>query len=115
MTKKQEELAEKHGTPEQFEKAIWKAYSDLFISHEEGTSAIRRYQTEWDDAATGYAANAPLQTASGTRASLKRLLERRQERTVENELQDQDGRKDHRGVSEQERPGPVHGRFERNL
>jgi hypothetical protein len=24
MTKKQEELAEKHGTPEQFEKAIWR-------------------------------------------------------------------------------------------
>jgi len=58
-TAKQDELAEKHGTPEQFEKAIWKAYSDLFISHEEATSAIRRYQTEWDDAATGYAANAP--------------------------------------------------------
>jgi hypothetical protein len=57
-TAKQDELAEKHGTPEQFEKAIWKAYSDLFISHEEATSAIRRYQTEWDDASTGYAANA---------------------------------------------------------
>ena len=60
-TAKQDELDEKHGTPEQFEKAIWKAYADLFITHEEATSAIRRYQAEWDAASTGFCtANAPV-------------------------------------------------------
>ncbi len=50
MTEKQKELAEKHGTPEQFEKAIWKAYTDLFLSATEAWSAIRSYQYEWDQA-----------------------------------------------------------------
>jgi protein subunit release factor A len=47
---KQDELAEKHGTPEQFEKAVWKAYSDLFGSQEEAVSAIRKYRNEWESA-----------------------------------------------------------------
>jgi hypothetical protein len=50
MTKKQKELAEKHGTPEQFEKAIWKAYSDLFITSTEAWSAIMKYKDEWKQA-----------------------------------------------------------------
>ena len=71
-TIKQDELAEKHGTPEQFKKAIWKAYSDLFISHEEATSAIRQYQTEWNDASTGYAANAHADGIGGSRRTAQR-------------------------------------------
>ena len=47
MTPKQKELAEKHGTPEQFEKAIWKAYADLFITSTEAWTAIRKYKEEW--------------------------------------------------------------------
>lgn len=45
MTKKQEELAEQHGTPEQFEKAIWEAYADLFITRTEAWAAIRNSPT----------------------------------------------------------------------
>lgn len=47
---KQSQLAEKSGTPEQFEKAIWKAYSYLVISNEEAIAAIKKYRAEWDEA-----------------------------------------------------------------
>ena len=47
MTMKQEELAEQYGTPEQFEKAIWKAYADLFITGKEARAAIGNYNNEW--------------------------------------------------------------------
>ena len=50
MTKKQEELAEKHGTPEQFEKAIREAYFDLFITWKEACAAIKNYNAEWEQA-----------------------------------------------------------------
>ncbi len=50
MTEKQRDLADKYGTPEQFEKAIWKAYADLLITVTEAWSAIRNYQYEWDRA-----------------------------------------------------------------
>ena len=53
MTDRQKELAEKHGTPEQFEKAIWKAWDDLFISSNEADAAIKKYRAEWDAAGTG--------------------------------------------------------------
>ena len=53
MTNRQKELAEKHGTPEQFEKAIWKAWDDLFISSNEADAAIKKYRAEWDAAGTG--------------------------------------------------------------
>ena len=43
MTLKQMELAEKHGTPEQFERALHKAWSDLFISSDECDAAIAKY------------------------------------------------------------------------
>ena len=56
MTKKQEELAEKHGTPEQFEKAIWKACDDLTITTQEAVAAINGYKYEWMQA--GHTANA---------------------------------------------------------
>ena len=55
MTKKQQELAEKHGTPEQFEEAIWKACDDLFITTQESVAAINRYKNEWRQA--GHIAN----------------------------------------------------------
>lgn len=58
MTKKQEELAEKHGTPEQFEKAIWKACDDLTITTQEAVAAINGYNYEWMQA--GHTANAAL-------------------------------------------------------
>lgn len=47
MTMKQEKLAEKHGTPEQFEKAIWKACDDLTITIQEAVAAINEYKYEW--------------------------------------------------------------------
>jgi hypothetical protein len=53
VTNRQKELAEKHGTPEQFEKAIWKAWDDLFISSNEADAAIKKYRAEWDAAGTG--------------------------------------------------------------
>jgi hypothetical protein len=43
----QKELAEKHGTQDQFEKAIWKAYADLFITMPEAMAAIQNYRDEW--------------------------------------------------------------------
>ena len=62
MTEKQEELAEKHGTPEQFEKAIWKACDDLTITTQEAVAAINGYKYEWTQA--GSTANAPRQDRS---------------------------------------------------
>jgi len=50
MTKKQEELAALHGTPEQFKKAIQKAYYDLFITFKEARAATRSYNDEWEQA-----------------------------------------------------------------
>ena len=47
MTNKQQNLAGKHGTPEQFEKAIWKAWADLFITTKEAIRAIEKYNNEW--------------------------------------------------------------------
>ncbi|HHT9146454.1 MAG: hypothetical protein Q7J12_00115 [Syntrophales bacterium] len=58
MTEKQRELADKHGTPEQFEKAIWEAYADLFITAPEAWEAIMAYQNEWALANYCLAANA---------------------------------------------------------
>lgn len=48
MTKK--ELEKLHGTPEQFNKAIWKAHYDLFISYKEAIAAITSYQNEYEAA-----------------------------------------------------------------
>ena len=50
MTIKQEELAEKHGTPEAFRKAIEKARDDLFITRAEAAQAMFEYQHEWNAA-----------------------------------------------------------------
>ena len=48
MTIKQQELAEKHGTLDQFCKAIQKALGT--ISVDEMNQAIQSYQNEWDEA-----------------------------------------------------------------
>ena len=50
MTTKQQELAEKHGTPEAFRKAVEKARDDLYITTGEASLAISEYQNEWDEA-----------------------------------------------------------------
>lgn len=50
MNDRQKDLAEMHGTPEQFEKAIWKACYDLFITSDEADAAIKKYREEWDAA-----------------------------------------------------------------
>ena len=47
MMEKQEELAEKHGTPEQFEKAIWEACNAMMITTQEAVAAIKGYKYEW--------------------------------------------------------------------
>jgi hypothetical protein len=44
-------LAEKHGTPVQFEAACWRAYGDLFITTAEVLMAVAKYQREWEAAA----------------------------------------------------------------
>ena len=53
VTDRQKELAEKHGTPEQFEKAIWKAWEVVFISSNEANVAIQKYRAEWAGAGRG--------------------------------------------------------------
>jgi hypothetical protein len=52
VTAQQNELAEKHGTPEQFEKAIWKACDDLAITTQEAVAEINGYKYEWMQAGT---------------------------------------------------------------
>ncbi len=43
----QQELTQKHGTPSEFEKAVWAAYSDLMITYDEAIAAIQKYRSEW--------------------------------------------------------------------
>jgi len=50
MTEQQLKLVEKHGTPEQFEEAVWNAYDTLFITEMEATTAIDHYKREWKKA-----------------------------------------------------------------
>ncbi|MET3929563.1 hypothetical protein ABIE51_001450 [Lysobacter sp. OAE881] len=45
------ELAEKHGTPAQFESAVWAAWAQLFIETDEAHAAIEKYNAEWERAA----------------------------------------------------------------
>lgn len=46
----QEELREKHGTPEEFERAVWEAHAQLFVATEEAMKTIAKYHDEWRDA-----------------------------------------------------------------
>jgi hypothetical protein len=50
MTDRQKELKNKHGTPNEFEEAVWKAWMQLFIKFEEATAAISKYRDEWNSA-----------------------------------------------------------------
>ena len=52
VTNKQKQLAEQHGTPEQFESAIWQAYNELMITAAEADGAIQKYRADWDAAGT---------------------------------------------------------------
>jgi len=47
MTKTQKELARTYGTPEQFEMALYRAYTDLMITQEEMAKAVIKYRDEW--------------------------------------------------------------------
>jgi len=44
------ELRVKHGTPEEFEIAVWAAWADLFITTAEALEGIKKYKLEWDEA-----------------------------------------------------------------
>ena len=50
MTKAQQRLMKKHGTPEQFEKAIWKAFDYCMITKAEAVAGIAKYKAEWEEA-----------------------------------------------------------------
>ena len=50
LSPEQELLARNHGTPKQFEKALLKAYFDLFIGFEGACEAIRKYRIEFGEA-----------------------------------------------------------------
>lgn len=40
-------LTKKHGTPAEFERAIWEAYNSLMITLPEAQKAIQNYKNEW--------------------------------------------------------------------
>lgn len=50
MTNKQKALARKHGTPEQFKKAVLNAYNNLTITWGEAQNAIVKYNKEYREA-----------------------------------------------------------------
>jgi hypothetical protein len=50
LTVEQHELAAAHGTPEEFSRALWNAYGDLWISSDEARAAIAKYRQEWKKA-----------------------------------------------------------------
>lgn len=50
LTPKQKELQAKHGLPSEFEAAVWRAYNDLFIDHNEAVAGIHKYREEWEAA-----------------------------------------------------------------
>lgn len=47
MTPAQLELAAKHGTPQQFRAAVWRACCDLFVTVEEYHAAADKYDAEF--------------------------------------------------------------------
>jgi len=44
-------LRASHGTPEEFERAVWEAYSNLFCTRDEALAAIGRYREDYAAAA----------------------------------------------------------------
>jgi hypothetical protein len=51
MSPKQLDLKKEHGTPAEFERAVWKACDALYITPGEARAAIAKYKQEWLDAA----------------------------------------------------------------
>lgn len=45
--KTKEELRAAHGTPEEFEAAVWRAANDLFITDDEARAGIEKYRAEY--------------------------------------------------------------------
>lgn len=50
MTKKQKELKKKHGTPEDFRLACYRAYINLEINGGEYERGVAKYEKEWEEA-----------------------------------------------------------------
>jgi hypothetical protein len=70
-----EELRSKHGTPEEFERAVWKAYADLFITKGEADAAIAKYRVEWRVAEVSEYLRGQLKPFIGEPLSRDRILE----------------------------------------
>lgn len=51
MSDQQKQMAMDHGTPAEFESAVWSAWSQLFIEIDEARAAIAKYGEEWEAAA----------------------------------------------------------------
>ena len=51
--KTKNELREAHGTPEEFERAVWAASNDLFVTDDEARAAILKYRAEYAAAPDG--------------------------------------------------------------
>lgn len=45
-----QQLQAQHGTPAEFELAVWKAYTDLMVTADEAAVAIHKYRQEWAEA-----------------------------------------------------------------
>lgn len=58
MTPKQKALAKKHGTPDEFKKAVEQAYMNLEITRSEMIRGIEKYQAEWMAAGDAFSAAA---------------------------------------------------------
>lgn len=50
MKPTKEVLLAGHGTPEEFEQAIWRAANDLFLTDDEACVAITKYRKEYSEA-----------------------------------------------------------------
>ena len=45
-----QELREAHGTPDEFESAVWLSHADLFVTTDEALKAIREYRYTFNQA-----------------------------------------------------------------
>ena len=50
MNKAQRHLEEKHGTPDEFDDACYRAYVEGFCTMGEAEKAMKRYRKEWEEA-----------------------------------------------------------------
>jgi hypothetical protein len=48
LRKTRAELQTAHGTPAEFEAAVWAAHAQLFVTTEEAEAAIAKYRDEWN-------------------------------------------------------------------